>query len=122
MKKLVSLLLALALTFSLVGCGSSNDLKAMVGSYELTGLVDPEQGDLSNQLDTLSAFGLSITFEIKDDGTAILNTNGQETKLKVNTDKKTISSDGDNDAIKYTFKKDTISFENDGAKMSFKKK
>ena len=98
MKKLISLLLALVLTFSLVGCGNSDDLKAMVGSYELTGLVDPD----------------------KDDGTAILNTNGQETKLKVDTDKKTISAEGE--AIEYTFENDTISFENDGAKMSFKKK
>lgn len=120
MKKLISLLLALVLTFSLVGCGNSDDLKAMVGSYELTGLVDPDKGDLSKQLDTLSAFGISITFEIKDDGTAILNTNGQETKLKVDTDKKTISAEGE--AIEYTFENDTISFENDGSKMSFKKK
>ncbi len=51
MKKLISLLLALVLTFSLVGCGNSDDLKAMVGSYELTGLVDPDKGDLSKQLD-----------------------------------------------------------------------
>ena len=48
MKKIISLLLALVLTFSLVGCGNSDDLKAMVGSYELTGLVDPDVSYNSN--------------------------------------------------------------------------
>ena len=60
---------------------------------EMERLIKKIIGDLSKQLDTLSAFGISITFEIKDDGTAILNTNGQETKLKVDTDKKTISKE-----------------------------
>lgn len=111
MKIMLSALLIVSLLACLVACGGS---KGPSGKYTL---VSMEAEGMSFDEDTLKTLGMEITIEFKDDGTGSLDFMG-ETEEFTWKDGKMIS---DGEELSFDYSGNTVTIEQDGAKMVFKK-
>ena len=137
-KKVVALLVLISMIVSimaLTGCGKKNDnlekelensvqslvdsidASAMVGKYELIEMTADGENYGKEELDALKSFGMTITLELKEDGTGVMDIYGQQTELTY--DSKSMTIDGDK--MSFTKSEDIITLEKDNEKMVFKK-
>ena len=77
-KNMMALLATLALAcLVLVGCGGAeggvDDKAGFVGTWKLTGLVENGEAMSADDLKTLEDLGLSVTLDLKEDGTGTLS-------------------------------------------------
>ena len=77
MKKIFSLLLAILM---LATCTAFADANDMAGSYKATKMSENGQ-DISDQLEMLDAFGMSIYLTVNEDNTAELMMMGEKMPL-----------------------------------------
>ena len=122
MKKTISLLLVLIMTLSLVACGSSDNINDMVGDYKLYSMVENGKKYDAEELKGLEGLGLKVTFKVNKDSTAELNLMGTKTKLKIDTNKHTLSKG--KQSLKYSYKDGIIKWSDKNSKtvLEFKKK
>ena len=120
-KKLVSLLLVALMVFTLVACSSSGggsgaaNKPSPVGKYVLTGMEENGEATSQEDLDLLKSLGLTVTMEIKEDGTGSMDLFGEA--LEFTWDADNIILEGEKQA--YTFDGSKFTIENDGTKMEF---
>ena len=111
MKIMLSALLIVSLLVCLVACGGS---KGPSGKYNL---VSMESDGMTIDGDTLKSMGMEVTIEFKDDGTGTIDFMGESEDFTWK-DGKMIS---DGEELPFDFSGDTVTIEQDGAKMVFKK-
>lgn len=119
-KKIIAVLAVVAMmmgALALTGCGKKFDKKKMAGKYELVEMTSGSESYTKEDLESLKAYGFTITMELKDDGTGTMTTYGEEQKLTYDKDGITI----DGDKASYTFENNKITVESDGTKMVFEK-
>ena len=90
-------------------------VSAIVGQYEITGMVTKGEETSPEDLALLKSKGLSCTIDLKADGTGTLTLFGEESA--VTWDEKNIKAAGK--TIPYTFKDDQITFTNGDASLTF---
>lgn len=119
MKKLLSLLLVVVLTFSLVGCGNSNSAKDLAGNYKAVSVkANGQEVDLS----TLESAGMSVSLTIEEDGNGTMEFSGQKIELVFDADDMKVKSKDDKDGVlDFTFENDKLSFGYEGTEFSFEK-
>lgn len=111
MKIMLSALLIVSLLACLVACGGS---KGPSGKYTL---VSMESDGMTIEGDTLKSLGMEVTIEFNDDGTGTVDFMGEAEDFTWK-DGKMIS---DGEELPFTFSGDTVTIEQDGAKMVFEK-
>lgn len=119
-KRIITVLAIIAMmagALALTGCGKKFDKKKMAGKYELVEMTSGSESYSKEDLDSLKAYGFTISMELKEDGTGTMTTYGEEQALTFDKDGITI----DGDKAPYTFDKDKITVESDGTKMVFEK-
>ena len=120
-KKMVALLLIAVLVFALTACsgggGGAASKPSPVGTYTLSGMEEDGEATSQEDLDLLASLGLTVTLDIKEDGTGSINLFGEE--MEFTWDEDNIIVDGEKQA--YTFDGTTFTMENEGTKMSFTK-
>lgn len=112
MKIMLSALLIVSLLACLVACGGGS--KGPSGKYTL---VSMEAKGMSFDEDTLKTLGMEITIEFNDDGTGSLNFMGDSEDFTWKDGKMT----ADGEDVPFDFSGNTVTIEQDGAKMVFKK-
>ncbi len=122
MKKLLSLFLVLVITLSAVACskGKADNINDLAGDYELYAMTENGKKYDSEELQSLTALGLEISFKIDKKSNAELNLMGTKTKFKVDVNKHTLSRGGK--SLKYTFKNGIMKWSNNKTVLKFKKK
>ncbi|MCR5684478.1 MAG: hypothetical protein K6G81_03535 [Lachnospiraceae bacterium] len=117
MKKVLALLLALVMVFSLTACGGA---KLSAGSYKLTKMIaDGEEQD-TDYIQQLAAEGVFFAaLVINDDKTAALKMFGEDDE-KLTFDGKQFTADN-GDKINYTVDGDNITLKDSSTSMIFKK-
>ena len=115
MKKILSLLCVLVLTFMLTACGSS-----IVGKYTAIEMVSNGK---TVTADDLKNYGMTIELEVKDDKTAHLSMLGEEIDLTYDDKVFTGKDDetGESKGIPYTLNGNKLTLEIEGEKIVFKK-
>ena len=116
MKKLLRSLIVFLLFVSLAACSAA---KKIAGTYELTSMSSDSTGDMTEAIETIKALGLSITLELKEDGTGALKMLEQEEPFTYDASKKTMKFSDAEEEIPFKYENKTISFEEDGASMTF---
>ena len=121
-KRFIALALAIIMVFSLVACsggagGGGNSKPSPVGKYTLSGMEEDGQATSQEDLDLLSSLGLTVTVEVKEDGTGMIDLFGEQ--LEFTWDDTYITIDDQQQT--YEFDGTTLSMENEGTKMTFTK-
>ncbi len=122
-RKIISLICVVLIAVSalaLSGCGNSNkkfDKKKMAGTYELVEMSSGSETYSKEDLQTLKSYGLSITMEIKEDGTGSMSIYGESKEFTYDADNITV----DGEKTPYTLDGNKITFEQDDTKMVFEK-
>ena len=121
MKKVLALLLIAVMVFALTACsgggGGKADKPSPVGTFTLSGMSEDGEETSQEDLDLLASLGLSVTMEIKEDGTGVLNLFGEEMEFTWDADN--IIVEGEKQP--YTFDGTTFTMESDGTSMTFTK-
>lgn len=115
---------AIALCIGLVGCSGADksDNKAnFVGTWNAVSVSSPEIGTLT--ADDLKSFGLTVSLELKDDGTGQFDIMGDKMDVTWSADSATqiTVKDSEGASSKLTLDGDTLSGDEDGAVMEFKR-
>ncbi|MBR3153156.1 MAG: hypothetical protein IKF52_06135 [Clostridia bacterium] len=97
---------------------SKNDLKEVVGKYDLIEMSEGDETYTESDLETLKTMGLSITMELKDDGTGVMTMYGEDEEFEY--DEKNITVNGVK--TEYKYKDGKLTVEEDDTKMVFEKK
>ena len=125
MKKVISMLLMVAMVFTLVACGSKAPAEAGVYSIE-TMEIEGEVLDRAT-IEEFTAFDLDVetvnlddhySLEMKEDGTFSLNFDGDTADGDYGDGKMTIEGED----VEYTYKDGTLTLDLYGMKLGFKKK
>lgn len=137
-KKVVALLMVVLMTVSvlaLTGCGKKNDelqkelensvqnlvdsidVSTMAGKYKLVEMTAEGESYGEEELTALEAFGMTITLELREDGTGVMDIYGEQSELTY--DSQNITVDGEK--TPFTKSGDKITFEQDDTKMVFEK-
>lgn len=111
MKIMLSALLIVSLLVCLVACGGG---KGPSGKYNL---VSMESDGMTIDGDTLKSLGMEVTIEFNSDGTGTIDFMGESEDFTWK-DGKMIS---DGEELPFDLSGDTLTIEQDGAKMVFKK-
>ena len=119
MKKVLFSLLFVIMLFGTFGCTLSKN-KDVVGTYSFSKMItDGEETDAA----TLESLGLTITFEMKSNNTAVMSIFGEE--INFTYDDKTLTTvpeDGEEKvSTPYTYKNGVLSFEDEGTTLEFTK-
>ena len=96
---------------------------SVVGSYVLTGIMNENGEEDASAMALLKAFGVSLTLEMKEDHTGVMEAYGQKTEFT--WDEKNIKGkdeDGNEQTMEYTYENGKLTFTEDGQKMVFTKK
>ena len=144
MKKLLTILAAVLLLLSAAACSSSNTpsgssivvntpdsttqvtpapseepdpLQALVGYYELSGMVSGGEETSQDTIDALKKEGLIVSLEITEDGKALLNVLGEVTELTVDAEAMTMTTNGMN--LSFTAEDGDITIAEDDTSMTF---
>lgn len=105
--------------YRLLGDGEVVSVALPVGRYVATGMVDPEEGDLSANLEMMEAMGMAVTLDLNADGTGYLEMVGIEGELT--WDAENLYLDGE--ALPYTFDGETLTLAyEDGTSLTFTKR
>ena len=115
MKKIISLLLAILI---LAACTAFADANDIAGSYKATKLFENEK-DISDQLEMLDAFGMSIYLTVNEDSTAELLMMGEKMPLVLDFNAGTAKSAEDDSEIPFSFKTGEITITNEGSTIVF---
>ena len=92
------------------------------GPYSLIALASEEEGDLTEQLELLSSMGLAPTLIIDEEGKGILDLVGVETTILFDFETMTAQAEDDDETVmSFAYEKGIITFEEDGASMTFKR-
>jgi hypothetical protein len=86
-------------------------------------MIDKDGKESAESLAMMKAFGITITLEMKEDGTGYMETYGQKTEFT--WDDKTIKGkddDGTEQSMNYTYSDGKLTLEQEGEKMVFTKK
>lgn len=111
MKKILLGLVVVCSIFVLAGCGVNKD---MIGTYKG---IEITEGKTTYNEALLDKLGVTVSLEVKSDGTAVLNLAGDKTKLKYDSK---YFKDG-NSKSKYTYKNGKITMTSDETRMVFRK-
>ena len=115
MKKIFSLLLAILM---LATCTAFADANDMAGSYKATKMSENGQ-DISDQLEMLDAFGMSIYLTVNEDNTAELMMMGEKMPLVLDFNAGTAKSTEDGSEIPFSYKTGEITITNEGSTIVF---
>jgi hypothetical protein len=115
MKKIFSLLLAILM---LAACTAFADANDMAGSYKATKMSENGQ-DISDQLEMLDAFGMSIYLTVNEDSTAELMMMGEKMPLVLDFNAGTAKSTEDGSEIPFSYKTGEITITNEGSTIVF---
>lgn len=88
-----------------------------VGPYEMSAMISEDDGDMTEQLQLLSALGMAPTLVIEEDGSAVISMFGEELELFFDFDKMTVTVE--DETVPFTYENGTIVLEEDGELMSF---
>ena len=110
MKKLVGVMIACLLVFSLVSCAGLKKSE-IVGTYELISFAAGSTSYTEEQLSTLKAAGKTATLEIREDNTATMDLFGMTNEMTYNK--------GQN--VKATFKDGILTLKDNSGTMEFRK-
>ena len=91
------------------------------GPYVLTGMVNADGEDLSEQIGVLAAMDMMPTLSIDEDGKGTMTFMGEEISLNFDFDKMLVTSDDDDEAVGFTYKNGALSLENEGSAMTFRR-
>ena len=93
------------------------------GPYTITALIDANGTDMTEQLSLLAALNMMPTLSIAEDGTGTLEMAENKIELKFDFDKMLVSSpeDEEGEAIGFTYKNGTLTMENEGSTMTFRR-
>lgn len=130
MKKLLIILMAAVMGLSLAACGgagqggnngsgaaSGDKNNGLTGYYEI---VYREGSEISEEdIRILSGSGQSINLTINEDGSAVLNSIGTESKLTFDPAKMTLK--GEQGTMKVSFENNILKLDEDGALLFFEK-
>lgn len=119
-KKVLALLLVAAMVFGLAACssgggGGASEKPSPVGKYTMTGMEENGEATSQEDLDLLTSLGLTVTLEIKEDGTGILDLFGEQVEFEWDADNLTV----DGSKQPYTFDGKTLIMETNETKMTF---
>lgn len=121
MKKVISLILCATMILGIAMCFGGCGDKGTVGKYNLKTM---SVGDTTINVDDLKALsgqdGLEFYLELKNDGTAEL-VMGEERQALLYKDGKMWAEDQEDQKVPFTVKGNTLTLEQDGAKLTFKK-
>ena len=115
---------AIVIVAIIVGCIIANNKKVSIaGNYELVEMYDDEDSYSAEDLETLKKFGLSVYFELREDGTGTLDLFGETMELTYDENNMLYEDeDGDGtEEIPYTVDGETLTLEKDGSKLVFQK-
>ncbi|MCQ2559437.1 MAG: lipocalin family protein [Clostridia bacterium] len=118
-KKIIALAAMISLILGLAACGNS-DSSSLAGEWKLASII--QEGEITMYASDLSAFGVEMVLNLKEDGSGTMTITGQddqELTWKASGNKVTLTADGD--AIDFTYKDNLLIGEMDGASMSFAK-
>lgn len=118
LKVLIAIMLAIALLLVAVIIGTVRDGGVepadITGSYELEAVEG--NGDTGN-LENMKSLGMTITLDVREDGTATMDLAGQRTEITYDADDMTMNIDGS--TIPFRYKDDKLRIEQNGLTMVF---
>ncbi len=121
MKRIVALLMIAIMVFALTACsgggGGGSSKPSPVGKYTLSGMSENGEATSEEDLKLLESLGLTVTMEIKEDGTGVLDLFGET--MDFTWDDDNLIVDGEKQA--YTFDGTTFTMESDETSMTFTK-
>ena len=91
------------------------------GPYALTGMVDSEGKDLSEEIGALSLLNMLPTLTIDENGEGVLSMMGQETALHFDFEKMVITGGEDDQSVEFAYDKGTLTMSGDGNSMTFRR-
>ena len=99
--------------------------KVMAGAYNIIGMKEGDTEYTEDKLINLKELGLIRELEIKEDGTGLLTISEKKEEFiydkKEMTFKVKVDKEEKEEKVPYTFEKNKISFEKEGAKFIFEK-
>jgi FtsP/CotA-like multicopper oxidase with cupredoxin domain len=119
MKKIWSILLAVALVFTLSVGALAADEDEIPGSYTLYNMDDGSGEDNSEAIAALAAMGMTGTLEIREDGSAVLDLFGETIDLEFDFEKETVIFV--DDVLDYDYEDGYLTFGDDEATFVFTK-
>ena len=87
------------------------------GPYILTGMVDADGKDISDEMGLMSI----ITLTISEDGTGALEVLGQQVGMRFDFDTMTVTSEEDDEAVDFTYENGTLTMSSAGNSMIFRR-
>ena len=90
-----------------------------VGPYVVTEGYSDEDGDLTEQLAALAAFGMTPTLTIDEDGVGVVDMFGETETVYFDFDDMTFTTEDDDEVIPFTYAYGRITMERDGAFLVF---
>lgn len=119
MKKIIKILLCVAIIFTAAGCSGSD----ISGEYELVDVTST--GDDSDTVTSgfalLKALGMEVTMTLNKDGTGVIDILGQTINITYDKSKKAISFQQGGE-LHYTYKDNTLTIAEEEGSLVFKKK
>jgi len=91
------------------------------GPYALSGMVDSEGKDLSEEIGALSLLNMLPTLTIDENGDGVLAMLGEETGLHFDFEKMLITGDDDDETVEFTYDKGTLTMSANGNSMTFRR-
>ena len=109
----VSIILIIAIIIGIVLLNKNNNssLKNIAGDYKMTSLTY-EDGEEEN-VEKLEKLGFTVTLELKEDGTGLINIFGEMKEISYNSENMTI----DGEILEYNFKNNSISMQIEGSNI-----
>ena len=92
-------------------------IKKLAGKYNLVGMSDEEQDYTQEDLDMLKRFEVTVSLELREDGTGIIDLFGD--KMELTFDNKNMTYE--DEPVPYTVEDGKIVLVNEDAKLTFEK-
>ena len=90
-----------------------------VGPYELVSFGGEDEETLNEQLAVLKAMSMLPTLTIKEDDSAVMSLMGEEVPMSFDFDSMTVTSEGDEEAVEFSYEYGTLSIGNGDDLMIF---
>lgn len=91
------------------------------GPYILSGMLDEDGNDLSEQLSALSLLGMMPRLTIDEDGHGVMEFGDEKTELFFDFDKMLVTSEEDDGSIAFTYENGSIVLARDEASLTFRR-
>ena len=89
----------------------------LTGKYELIDMKANDNAISQSDIEKMKKLGLTVTLEMREDGTGTLNMFGEKKKLTYNEKKITVEGD----SADYTFEDEKLTFKENGEEMVFER-